>query len=418
MFEIADYLGFERISTSRGSTVPKKFMTSVAEALNANGNLRATEILREILNDAGVEWNPTFDSEMTPSGGGETITLEGLVALERSVKLILESRRIEQPLQMTSATILAQDDWTIIPGQRIVRRNLHDKYGGVRQGGISPSSATANIFLFFDRDQAKSHGYTIDDWDTQDDAIFEYSAEGQSGDQDFSRYNKSVLDHRDSKKSLRLFEGVRGNVEYIGEFELADPKFRIKRSVGRDGIERNAIVFRLRLVGESADRGGRQSGAGLELVKDFEGSPYKWVAEVRPGVALSDPFTNDPDALDRATLAHGMTQNEIAEWLTGAGIEPLSPSENDPPFDIAWVAQGKLFIGEVKSITLSNEIHQIRLGIGQVLDYCQQINGIPVLIVNDKPSFSRWKQVCALAGVQFFWVSELSINGPESLAKD
>jgi hypothetical protein len=153
----------------------------------------------------------------------------------------------------------------------------------------------------------------------------------------------------------------------------------------------------------------------LDLVKDFEGSPYKWVAEVRPGVALSDPFTNDPDALDRATLAHGMTQNEIAEWLTESGIEPLSPSENDPPFDIAWVYQDKLFVTEVKSITSDNEIHQIRLGIGQVLDYCQQIRGIPVLVVSEKPSLSRWKEVCAFAGVKFFSVPDLSIIRPESL---
>lgn len=54
-------------------------------------------------------------------------------------------------------------DWTLRPGERVRRRELHDDFGGGRQGGIEPSRSTPNVFLFADSVSGEQHGY-IDGW--------------------------------------------------------------------------------------------------------------------------------------------------------------------------------------------------------------------------------------------------------------
>lgn len=53
--------------------------------------------------------------------------------------------------------------WDFVPNSSIARRTLHDRLGGLRQGGISPSTTTANIFLFADPDVGPEHGH-VDGW--------------------------------------------------------------------------------------------------------------------------------------------------------------------------------------------------------------------------------------------------------------
>jgi hypothetical protein len=73
-----------------------------------------------------------------------------------------------------------------------VRKELHDHFGGGREGGISPSARTPNIFLFTDPPVGRLHGY-FDGWGQ--DGYFHYSGEGQRGDQRMIRGNRAVRDH-------------------------------------------------------------------------------------------------------------------------------------------------------------------------------------------------------------------------------
>ena len=62
----------------------------------------------------------------------------------------------------------------------------------------------------------------------------------------------------------------------------------------------------------------------------------------------------------------------MAAALLKAGLVPRSQKMGEPEFDIAWRDDdtgGSAFICEVKSLTSENETRQIRLAIGQVLDY-------------------------------------------------
>lgn len=125
-------------------------------------------------------------------------------------------------------------DWTLRPGEAVSRSDVHDRYGGVRQGGISPSSTSPNVLLFTDDAANRQHGYLRDHWNGTD--LFLYCGEGQVGHQTLTRYNGSVLHHRTDGKALRLFQGVRGTVKYVAELYVdPDEPFQWRWGPGRDG---------------------------------------------------------------------------------------------------------------------------------------------------------------------------------------
>ena len=126
-------------------------------------------------------------------------------------------------------------------------------------------------------------------------------------------------------------------------------------------------------------------------------------------------FETDPDKVDRGTTAHKDTQDALAEALRNVGLKPRSPQLGDPAFDIAWRddnAEGVAFICEVKSLTSENETGQIRLAIGQVLDYVHTLDSLrkadslpphwkdvhavrPVVAVERHPTEDvRWTDLC------------------------
>lgn len=95
--------------------------------------------------------------------------------------------------------------WALSPGSRIRRTQLHEQYGGRRQGGISPSVVSPNVFLFSDPASGLKRGY-VDHWDGK---IFHYTGEGQLGDQQMISGNRAVLQHRSEGRSLRRLARVR-----------------------------------------------------------------------------------------------------------------------------------------------------------------------------------------------------------------
>jgi 5-methylcytosine-specific restriction protein A len=62
-----------------------------------------------------------------------------------------------------------------VQGQVYRRRDLHDRFGGQRQGGIS-TPTKHNVILLFTSEAGEQHGYS-DGW--SGDAVFLYTGEGQ-----------------------------------------------------------------------------------------------------------------------------------------------------------------------------------------------------------------------------------------------
>ncbi|HXJ41563.1 MAG TPA: hypothetical protein VNH18_19960 [Bryobacteraceae bacterium] len=120
-----------------------------------------------------------------------------------------------------------------------------------------------------------------------------------------------------------------------------------------------------------------------------------------------DPFTFDSADIERGVRGHAVTQNRLAGYLRGAGIDPRSPGPVDCNFDLAWSYGGTVYVAEVKSLTSMNEEKQLRLGLGQVLRYAH--NGtaagpaVPVLAVERRPSDPTWAVLCAQLGVILAW---------------
>jgi hypothetical protein len=138
--------------------------------------------------------------------------------------------------------------WDLERNQSIRRTELHRRFGGQRQGGISPSAQTPNVFIFYDPDTGEQHGY-YDNW--QADGCLHYTGEGQRGDQVMKFGNAAILNHKAMGRALRVFRGARGLVTYEGEFELdeAEPFQRADAPETENGPLREVFVFRLRPIG-------------------------------------------------------------------------------------------------------------------------------------------------------------------------
>src|SRR5262245_54611652 len=105
------------------------------------------------------------------------------------------------------------------PGDRLSRREVHERFGGRQQGGISPSREAPAVMFFTDPATGHQHGY----YDGTDaDGLFNYVGEGQQGDQQFTQGNKAILRHREEGRTIEGFLANGSRVTYLGEFELVD----------------------------------------------------------------------------------------------------------------------------------------------------------------------------------------------------
>jgi hypothetical protein len=133
-----------------------------------------------------------------------------------------------------------------IPNQLYKRSQIHDEYGGNRQGGISPSAKVPYIFIFSGKSGAQ-YGYK-DGWDNHN--IFSYTGEGQVGDMQFIRGNLALKDHLNIGKRVFLFEIEGGGlVKFISEMEFFDADYFETPDI--NGSNRIGIKFFLKRVGVS-----------------------------------------------------------------------------------------------------------------------------------------------------------------------
>jgi len=120
----------------------------------------------------------------------------------------------------------------------------------------------------------------------------------------------------------------------------------------------------------------------------------------------------DLNAIDRGRRGHAATRNALAEAVRKAGLLPLKPrkpSQDTPDYDLAWYQpDGRFVVAEVKSLTSDNEAQQLRLGLGQLLDYrhalvrrAREVSA--VLAVERRPASARWRMICQANGVKLVW---------------
>jgi hypothetical protein len=143
---------------------------------------------------------------------------------------------------------------SVLPGETIVREQIHGPYGGNAQAGITRSSSTPNVLVYSDHEKAGANGYDFDGWD-ESQQVYYYTGEGKVGDQQMARGNKAIADHQADGTALRLFIAVGSQPgsdtrihHYVGQF--ADlSRETLCHSHSTDGVPWNVFVFRLVSVG-------------------------------------------------------------------------------------------------------------------------------------------------------------------------
>jgi hypothetical protein len=252
-------------------------------------------------------------------------------------------------------------EWTLPPGQTIERKALQAGFGGRTQGGIGPSKKTPNVFLFSDPVAGEPHGY-YDGW--QADGCFHYTGEGQRGDQQMKSGNASILNHQEEGRALRVFEGARGLVTYVDEFELdaERPYYRTDAPETGDGPIREVFVFRLR---PKTIEPGRPSTKLTPVLQGprIEGVPVEQQHTERAFVSPSrDPYEAERRE-QRLVLELERFLRRRRHEVSRLRIVPAG--ESRPLFTDLWDATTGTLIEAKGSV----ERNAIRLAIGQLADY-------------------------------------------------
>ncbi|MFI5875362.1 hypothetical protein ACIBAH_23450 [Streptomyces sp. NPDC051445] len=135
----------------------------------------------------------------------------------------------------------------------------------------------------------------------------------------------------------------------------------------------------------------------------------------RTGRRAPGDLTLDLSRLDAATVAHEATVGALIEHLSRRGIEACTNAAGAPEFDAGWSQGEDIFVAEVKSLTGAREDQQIRLGIGQILDYAHQLRSAhpstvihPVLVLEKRPSADRWAGLADGVGLRLIWAPDFT----------
>lgn len=132
-------------------------------------------------------------------------------------------------------------------GRVYVRRSeIHGRYKGQQQGGISTPTSVPAIFLFTGESGAE-YGYEDKFLPS---GLYRYTGEGQVGDMTWVRGNSAIRDHQSAGKSLHLFEEAGpAKVRYVGEATYVG--HHLEELPDRNGDLRQAIVFDLAVETEA-----------------------------------------------------------------------------------------------------------------------------------------------------------------------
>lgn len=146
--------------------------------------------------------------------------------------------------------------------------------------------------------------------------------------------------------------------------------------------------------------------AQLVVTRRIETRPAS-MRQIREPADDKPVWEYDPAERDRATLEHRLLENWLISRIRDEGLHPLDPVRG-PQFDLAWMLDDTMVICEVKTIS-GDEVKQLRLGLGQLLHYREQIaleslGGITAaLLVGSAPQDSIWQKLCHQLNVVLFW---------------
>ena len=114
MREISELLGTPVISATEGSSIPRVFFTDVASTMGIPQLGSMPELARRIIEYSHLPWHETFSSELSPSGGGGTVTALGLLQIKNAVLVWKGEEPIPLPEEISFSEWEPALDWQIM----------------------------------------------------------------------------------------------------------------------------------------------------------------------------------------------------------------------------------------------------------------------------------------------------------------
>ena len=255
-----------------------------------------------------------------------------------------------------------------------LRKQLQDEFGDRTQGGIGLSKRSPNVFIFSDPATGEKHGY-VDNW--MPDGCFHYTGEGQYGDQRMMSGNASILHHKEEGRALRVFQGARGVVTYIDEFEVdpEQPWYETDAPEMNDGPVRADIV---------------NSSTVTSIPVESQWTEKTFV----------EPAREEYEAERReAKLVRA-----LADYLRHSGHEVyrhrvVPPGEHKPLFTDLFDATRNLLI-EAKGVATREAV---RMALGQLADYARFLNKPDRAILLPSRPRADLEALGHSQGVVFIW---------------
>jgi hypothetical protein len=123
----------------------------------------------------------------------------------------------------------------------------------------------------------------------------------------------------------------------------------------------------------------------------------------------------DLDAIERRSRLHDELVSEVERAIREEGQQPLWHLHRSCAYDIGWQAGQVANVVEVKTTTSRNETQQMRLGLGQVLEYREELLRAgasrvrPHLVVSREPNNDSLLAACERAGVTVAWPGDFDL---------
>lgn len=279
------------------------------------------------------------------------------------------------------------------PGKTIKRTALHRRYNGQRQGGISIARKSAKVFLFTDPAKGHRHGYIYDG--ERKDGLYDYTGEGQSGDQEMVRGNRAIRDHKREGRELHLFDASGKKLAYIGQYEYVSD-YRADAPQKGSPEERSVIVFRLRPLGDTAP----VASSPLEQLdrRRVKAVPVEQQkTEKAVGKRTAGPY--DIERKEQG-LVHRYEALLLAEGHDVCRLR-LWPQGEPAPFLTDLFDQTTNTLIEAKS---SIARPSFRMAIGQLADYARMVKPAPkrAILLPEKPRSDLLK-LAKSQGISVIW---------------